>query len=230
MVCGCANRDAVDMITTSDRAVDTPRIGGVGHGFDPESQAWIDRLTPGSPDLEAGIDDLHALLLRGARFEVRRRSATLADVWGDEFDDLAQQSADDAVLAVLRKLGDFRGESRFTTWAYKFALLEAAAKVRSRAGQKRDIPTEPDGCARLDSRASTAQQDLEMKELLAALKASIETDLSPYQREVFVAVVINDVPIDVLAARRGTARGAIYKTVHDARQKLRSALTARRAA
>ena len=224
MACGPTNRDAVDMIATSDRAAVTPSMGRVGRGFDPESQAWIERLTPGSPDLEAGIEDLHALLLKAARFEVSRRRAMLPNIWGDDYDDLAQQSADDALLAVLRKLGDFRGESRFTTWAYKFALLEAAAKVRSRAWQGRDIPTEPDSCAQLASCASTAQQDLEMRELFAALKESIASDLSPHQREVFVAVVLNDVPIDVLAARRGTTRGAIYKTIHDARQKLRLAV------
>ena len=118
-----ASRDAVDMIRTSDRPPSC-QTGAARRGLDPESQAWIERLAPGSPDLEAGIEELHSLLLKGARFEVSRRRAMLPHLWGDDYDDLAQQSADDALLAVLRKLGDFRGESRFTTWAYKFALLE----------------------------------------------------------------------------------------------------------
>jgi RNA polymerase sigma-70 factor (ECF subfamily) len=212
------------MIATSERVTVTPSTRRVGRDLDPESQAWIERLTPGSPDLETGIEDLHALLLKAARFEVGRRRAMHPDISGRDCDDLAQQSADDALLAVLRKLGDFRGESRFTTWAYKFALLDAAAKIRSRAWQGREIPTDPNSCARLTSVASTAQQDLETKELFAALKESIATDLSPHQRQDFVAVVLNEVPIDVLAARQGTTRGAIYKTIHDARRKLRLAV------
>jgi RNA polymerase sigma-70 factor (ECF subfamily) len=62
---------------------------------------------------------------------------------GGDFDDLAHQAADDALVAVLGKLDDFRGESRFTTWAHKFALLEAAVKIRlapGRAGSCRSSP------------------------------------------------------------------------------------------
>ena len=194
--------------------------------MDPESQAWVERLTPGSPDLEAGIEDLHSLLLKGARFEIDRRRALLPHLRGDDYDDLAQQSADDALLAVLRKLDDFRGDSRFTTWAYKFALLEAAATIRSRGWQAREMPTEPGHWTRFASRGPTAQDELETKDLIGALRVAIATDLSAQQREVLVAVALDDVPIDVLASRRGASRGAIYKTVHDARQKLRAAIGA----
>jgi RNA polymerase sigma-70 factor, ECF subfamily len=230
MVCREAVRDSGDMTVTSERPPPPPVArGGPRHQFDDaESRAWIERLTPGSPDLETGIEELHSLLLRAARFEVNRRRATLPHLRGGDYDDLAQQSADDALLAVLRKLGDFRGESRFTTWAYKFALVEAASTVRSLAWQQREIPTESDGWARFPTCGSTAQEDLEMKELFAALKEVMATDLSAQQREVLVAVALNDVPIDVLAARLGKSRGAIYKTMHDARHKLRAAIGARR--
>ncbi|HET7589092.1 MAG TPA: sigma-70 family RNA polymerase sigma factor [Solirubrobacterales bacterium] len=215
------------MLATSDRTASTPRVLGASGGIDAESQAWIDRLTPGSDDLEAGIEELHSLLLRGARFEVGRRRATLPHLSGGDLDDLAQQSADDALLAVLRKLPEFRGESRFTTWAYKFALLDAAARARSRAWQGREIPTELDSWSPSPACASTAQESLEMKELLAALKVAMASDLSAHQRKVLAAVALNDVPIDVLADRLGRSRGAIYKTIHDARQKLRAGLAAR---
>jgi RNA polymerase sigma-70 factor (ECF subfamily) len=226
MACHVPNSDAVVMIATSDPTAPAPSGLGVRDGIDVESQAWIDRLMPESPDLEAGIEELHSLLLKAARFEVSRRRGALPHLRGDDYDDLAQQSADYALLAVLRKLGEFRGESRFTTWAYKFALLEAAATVRSRAWQGREIPTEPDWWAQSAACGSTAQEDLEMKELLAALKVAMATDLSPHQREVLVAVALEDVPIDVLADRLGRNRGAIYKTIHDARRKLRAAIGA----
>jgi RNA polymerase sigma-70 factor, ECF subfamily len=194
--------------------------------LDPESQAWLDRLHPNSPEREAAIGDLHAVLLKAARFEVNRRRRAFPHLRGDDHDDLAHQSADDALLAVLGKLGDFRGDSRFTTWAYKFALFEAATKVRRRAWQGREVPLEPDSWALIAGGGSTPQQDVESKELLETLREAIETDLSSHQREVFVAVTLNDVPIDVLAERLDTTRGALYKTIHDARGKLRAALAA----
>ena len=110
---------------------------------------------------------LHALLLRAARFEVARRRPTLPHLRGDELDDIANEAADDALMSVLRRLDDFRGASRFTTWVYKFALLEAAVKLRKRAWQGREIPLEPEswslfstpGSARRRARAERAPRD-----------------------------------------------------------------------
>ena len=200
---------------------------GPGTGLDPDSQAWVDRLSPGSPQRDAAIEALHALLLNGARFEVNRRCAAFPHMRGDDHDDLAHQSADDALVAVLRKLGEFRGDSRFTTWAYKFALLEAAVKVRRRAWQGREIPLEPERWELIPGLASTPHEDAETAELFAALHEAIDADLTAHQREVLVAVTLNDVPIDVLAERLDTTRGALYKTIHDARGKLRTALARR---
>ena len=192
-----------------------------------ESRAWVDRLDAQSPQREAAIGDLHALLLKGARFEVNRRRRAFPQLRGDDHDDLAHQAADDALVAVLGKLESFRGDSRFTTWAYKFALLEAAVKVRRRAWQGREVPLEPESWGVIADRASTPQQDAETSELFGALGEAIESELSPHQRQVLVAVTLNDVPIDVLAERLNTTRGALYKTIHDARRKLRAALAAR---
>jgi RNA polymerase sigma-70 factor (ECF subfamily) len=195
--------------------------------LDAESRAWLDRLAPGSPDRDAAVMALHALLLKAARFEVDRRRAALPHLRGDDHDDLAHQSADDALVSVLAKLGDFRGASRFTTWAYKFALLEAAVKVRRRAWQDREVPLAPERWAVIAGGGSTPEHDAETAELLAALREAIVADLSPHQREVLVAVALDDVPIDVMAERLDTTRGALYKTIHDARRKLRTALAAR---
>jgi len=192
--------------------------------LDDESQAWVDRLSPDSPNRDAAIESLHELLLAGARFEVNRRRAAFPELRGDDHDDLAHQSADDALVAVLRKLDDFRGDARFTTWAYKFALLEAAVKVRARAWQGREVPLEPEGWALVADGDSTPQQDAETTELLDALQTAIASDLTPHQREVLVAITLNGVPIDVLADRLNSTRGALYKTLHDARRKLRGVL------
>jgi RNA polymerase sigma-70 factor (ECF subfamily) len=143
---------------------------GDGLPLDAESRAWLRRLRAAGAERDAAVADLHELLLRAARFELGRRRAGVAHLRGDDYDDLAHQSADDALVAVLRKLDDFRGESRFTTWAYKFALLEAAVKVRRRAWQGREIPLEDEAWARLEAREGGAPEGgAEARRLLAAL-------------------------------------------------------------
>jgi RNA polymerase sigma-70 factor, ECF subfamily len=192
-----------------------------------EESPWLRRLRAEGPEREAAIAELHLLLLKAARFELRRRHRSLPHLRGGDEEDLAQQSADDALLALLGKLDDFRGESRFTTWAYKFALLEAGVKMRRRAWQGREIPLEEEGWATLADAGSPAERGAEDGELFDAVREEIERALSARQREVLVAVALNDVPIDVLAERLGSSRGALYKTLHDARRKLRAALGAR---
>ncbi|MEA2392264.1 MAG: hypothetical protein QOJ82_155 [Solirubrobacteraceae bacterium] len=195
--------------------------------LDDDSSEWLRALRTTGHDREAAIARLHELLLRAARFEVRRRSAAaVARTGWAELDDLAQHSADDALVAVLAKLDGYRGDSRFTTWAYKFALLEASVKMRRRAWQDREIPLDPESWATLAARDSGPDEDAEMGELLRAVRGAIAGELTPHQRSVLVAVTLDGVPIDVLAERLGTTRGALYKTLHDARRKLRHSLAA----
>jgi RNA polymerase sigma-70 factor (ECF subfamily) len=191
-----------------------------------DSRAWLDALGSTGPPREEAIARLHALLLRAARFEVARRRAGMPGWSSEALDDVALQSADDALLAVLRKLDRFGGRSRFTTWAYKFALLETAVKLRRRPWEGRELSLEAEGWPQFaDARASPAA-DAMQRELLDAVRRAIRTALTPHQREVLVAVALNGVPIDVLAERLGSTRGALYKTIHDARQKLRRQLAA----
>jgi RNA polymerase sigma-70 factor (ECF subfamily) len=191
---------------------------------DSESQAWIAELSGQGPGHDEAVERLHALLLRAARFEVSRRARDVPHVRGGDLDDLAHQAANDAAVAVLAKLDRFRGQSRFTTWAYKFALLEAAVKVRRLAWQGREIPLEPDQWPRFADPEDSPAAQAERSELLGQIARAIEEELTPHQREVLVALALNEVPIDVLAERLGTTRGALYKTLHDARRKLRRKL------
>ena len=193
-------------------------------GPDADSRAWLVGLRAEGTQREETSRRLHDLLLRAARFEINRRRGSHPHVRGDDFDDLAHQAANDALFAILGKLDTYRGDSRFTTWAYKFALLEAAVKLRRRAWQGREVPIEPEHWSLIASRADSPAGEAESNELLGSVSAAIETQLSPHQREVLVAVALNDVPIDVLAERLNTTRGALYKTIHDARKKLRAHL------
>jgi RNA polymerase sigma-70 factor, ECF subfamily len=192
--------------------------------LDDESASWIRALGGAGPEHDEAVERLHALLLRAAASEVARRRASTGQSAGG-LEDLATQAADDALMAILSKLHTYRGDSRFTTWAYKFALLEAAAAMRKRPWNGRELPLEADGWARLpdDGRASPAGK-AETSELIGAIRDAIAEVLTPHQRGVLVALTLNDVPIDVLAERRGTTRNALYKTLHDGRRKLRARL------
>ena len=189
--------------------------------LDTESRDWIADLRSSGPAQDEAVKRLHGLLLRAAHFEVARRRPSLPHLRGNELDDIAQEAADDALMSVLRKLDSFRGESRFSTWVYKFALYEAAVKLRRRAWQGREVPLEPESWGMFEGGASPATE-AEQAELLRVVREGIDEALTPHQRRVLVALTLNGVPIDVLAERLETTRGALYKTLHDARAKLRA--------
>jgi RNA polymerase sigma-70 factor (ECF subfamily) len=155
---------------------------------------------------------------------LRATGAVREHLRGNELDEIALEAADDALMSVLARLEDFRGASRFTTWVFKFALLEAAVKLRRRAWQGREVPLEPETWTLFASAGLGPDEEAEQAELLAAVRDAIEEVLTPHQRRVLVALALNGVPIDVLAVRLNTSRGALYKTLHDARRKLRAHL------
>jgi RNA polymerase sigma-70 factor (ECF subfamily) len=194
--------------------------------LDAESHEWLCSLRAKGATREEAVARLHALLLRAARFEVGRRRPAMPHVRGDDLNDIALQAANDAMVSVLARLDSFRGASRFTTWVYKFALLEAAVKLRKRAWQGREVPLEPETWSLFSSTDLEPDAELEQSELLATLQSGINEVLTPHQRRVLVALAVNGVPIDVLAERLDSTRGALYKTLHDARRKLRKHLEA----
>jgi RNA polymerase sigma-70 factor (ECF subfamily) len=191
--------------------------------LDQDSRGWLRTLRASGATRDQAIARLHALLLRAASFEVARRRPRLPHL-RDQLDEIALEAADDALISVLARLDDFRGDSRFTTWAYKFAVLNAAVKLRKRAWQGREVPLEPETWSLFASLATEPADELEQRELLSTLQTGIGDVLTPRQRRVFVALALNDVPIDVLADRLNTTRGALYKTLHDARRNLRTYL------
>ena len=212
-------------MATATVAAAMPEVPAVrSHPLDTESREWLASLRSRGAQQAAAIERLHDLLLRAARFEVARRRPGLPHLRGNELDDIAQEAADDALMSVLGRLDDFRGASRFTTWVYKFALYEAAVKLRRRAWQGREVPLEPETWGMFASSGATPEGEAQQGELLRAVKDGIAEELTPRQREVLVALALNGVPIDVLAERMGSTRGALYKTLHDARAKLRAHL------
>ena len=185
--------------------------------------AWLTDLTDDGPTGQQALGRLHQLLLRAARHQVWRLRDLLPGAGVGELEDLAEQAADDAMVAVLRQLGTFEGRSRFTTWAYKFAVLHAGVEVRRQAWRHREVPL-PDTLTLVDDSPSPEAHS-EAAQLARAVQAAIVSELTPHQRRVVLALLVEDVPVDVLADRLGSTRNALYKTLHDARRRLRAALT-----
>jgi RNA polymerase sigma-70 factor, ECF subfamily len=193
---------------------------------DRESAQWVEQLQPGHPRRDQTVASLRAVLLRVAFHELSRRRGQLRSITGPEFDDLAHQAANDALINILAGLDEFQGLSRFTTWAYKFVMFEVSGKVARHAWRRQPPSRQELAFERLpDSSAPRPGDRLERQEQLKALSAAID-ELTDRQREVFVAIALNDVPIDVLAIRLGTNRNAIYKTLFDARRNLRARMAA----
>jgi RNA polymerase sigma-70 factor (ECF subfamily) len=192
----------------------------------PGLEEWHLDLHASDARREEAVVRLHGLLLRAARFEVFRRGGSLPQLSPAELEELAQDAAGDAAVSVLRRLEDFRGESSFRTWAYKFALLEASVKVRRRAWRDREVTLEPEHWENFAHAGPEPGDDAENAALFEVVREGIRTALTPRQRQVLVAVVLEGVPIDVLAQRLGTNRNALYKMLHDARRRLRARVAA----
>jgi RNA polymerase sigma-70 factor (ECF subfamily) len=193
-------------------------------GGDPESARWLEGLV--GPRREETVERLREWLLRISRAEANRRRAQLG-FGGPELDDIAEQAASDATVAVIGKLAEFRGESRFTTWAAKFAILEVSNKVGRNLWRHGGVHLDPDAWEQMPDRFGLGVgREVEGRELLAALRVAVETKLSARQRRVFEAIVLNEVPLDVLVVELDSSRNAIYKTLFDARRKLRTELVA----
>ncbi|MFF3565819.1 RNA polymerase sigma factor [Streptomyces sp. NPDC002574] len=194
-------------------------------GLDPDSDQWVRALKSEGRLYEQACTRLHEVLLRIARSEIGRRNAH--NITGPERDDLAHQAAADALLAITRKVGQFRGESKFTTWAFKFVVLEVSAKLGRHFWQTPGISLDTEEWDRLpDYFGVDPAAETEARDLLAGLRAAVDDVLTDHQRRVFVALTVNGVPLDALVDKLGTNRNAVYKTMFDARSRLRDRLTA----
>jgi RNA polymerase sigma-70 factor, ECF subfamily len=176
--------------------------------LDAESAEWLRVLADTGPQREAALARLHGMLVRIAQAEVRRRGPRLR-ISGPELEDLAYQAAADALMAITGKLGQFRGESRFTTWAYKFVIFEVSAKVGRHFWRHPNVPLDAGDWDRLPGLFGfEPAREAEWRDLLAALRRAVDAELTPRQREVFVAIVLNDVPLDALVVKLGSTRNA----------------------
>jgi RNA polymerase sigma-70 factor, ECF subfamily len=210
-------------------------VGGhrVSHGHptagsDGDSAEWIrSLLTKDVSEHETAVARLHELALRFARRELRR---TYSPLTCKDDDDIAYQVAADALMAILPKLRTFRGESRFTTWVYRFVMFEVLSLRNRIRRQCRNAPRasmqDGDWESLPDPFNIDPSRHAEGQEQLAAVCRAIEVVLTERQRRLFVAAVVDCVPLDALAIQLGMSRNAVYKSIFDSRRKIRAFLDA----
>jgi len=194
--------------------------------MDTDSAAWLAALRGSGPAHHAALARLHELLVKVGFQETRRRGPAHR-VSGPELDDIAHQAADDAMVSLLGKLETFRGESRFTTWAYRFVVLEVSSKLGRHFSRHESVAMDDSSWDRLPARyGDDPLARAQHGDLLAAMRRAVDEVLAERQRELFLAIVVNGLPTEAMAVRLGASHGAVYKTVFDARRKVRAYLAA----
>ncbi len=221
------DRPADDACGGGGGAEAVPGTPGATGRFDHQTRRWLEELYEDSDRRDAALGELHQLLLRGAHAELTRRRGR-HPLTGPELEDLAHHAANDAMLAIVAKLDEFRGESRFTTWAYKFVILEVSTKLGRHFWQRPNVALDGSEWDRLPDRFGITPDDHATQvELVAALRRAVSEELTEHQQRIFTALIVDGTPLDAVAFQLGSNRNAIYKVMFDSRRKLRAALVAK---
>jgi RNA polymerase sigma-70 factor, ECF subfamily len=187
------------------------------------NEEWLARLGFRGAVRDEAVARLHGLMVRAARHQVHRMTDANS-LGAARREEIVISAADEATVSVLARLHTFEGRSRFTTWAFKFGILHAGVEVRRAAWSGREIELHTSDDARATGQSPEGYA--ETRDLADAVTRAIAEVLTPHQRRVAVALLVEEVPIDVLADRLATTRNALYKTLHDARKRLREHLRA----
>lgn len=199
------------------------------------NEEWLQAL--GGPAGEArrqALRDLRNYLLRAALVYLSQRRSELAHWSRDDVYELAEDLSQEALMKILASLDTFRGESKFTSWAYRFVINLAASELRRH--RYRDVSLDrlmDEAEVELDRlvrgpRAISPGRAAEQRAYLELLREIVETELSDRQRTALVAVYWQGRSMDEVAAALGITRNALYKLLHDARKRLKARLLARR--
>ena len=197
------------------------------------NEEWLRELSAAGEAQADAIAELRTYLLRAALYSLTQAQSTLAHLSPAEIGHMAEDCAQDALLAILQHLPEFRGDSKFTTWAYRFAVNTAlvAARRESRKSVSLDelledsewpaLPLQSDLIAVNPDRAAL------QAEMWRVVREVIDQDLTERQRQALKGMIFDEVPIDEIARHFGSNRNAIYKLLHDARRSLKARLEAR---
>ena len=214
------------MLSTSDEPA---------HMSERTNQEWLDHLRGSTEVQEPALQDLRVRLQRGIFYYLSRERSDLSQYSTQEINQMAEDQAQDAILRVLDNLESFRGDSRFTTWATKIAVRVAISDLR-RARYKDfrldDLTAEDESLplslssSIMQSAAPTPETAAERTDIMTIIDRALTEALTERQHKALDAVVLREIPLEIVAERMGTNRNALYKLVHDARRKLRAHLEA----
>lgn len=194
------------------------------------TEAWLKDLNASGDQQVEAIADLREILLRGSLYSLNRNLNDIGNPNQNEVLQLAEDCAQEALIAVLAHLHEFRGESKFTTWAYKFSINIAlvAARREWRKGVSLDQLmdySEPDEWLSLEHQdSSNPDHSLLQQEVFETIRGTIRDELTEKQRQVLKWIVFDEVPMDVVVQHLRSNRNNVYKLLHDARLKLKRSL------
>ena len=198
------------------------------------NQEWFDALSNQGMQQGEALEELRRLLLRAALFTLVTHLTDLQEMSENERVALAEECAQEALIAVLGRLGDFRGESKFTTWVYKFGVNIALSRARRWRWKQVSLDDLADDDGTLDwlqrnERFQTAdsEQPVRQKEVVEVIREVLRTQLTPRQRQTLKLMAFDNVPMDVVVQRLDSNRNAVYKSLHDARLKIKQQLIQR---
>ena len=194
------------------------------------NEVWIADLQDDGIRRDTAIQDLLAWLRRRLFYYLRERS-DLRDLGEEELQQLAADFAQDSVLIILQKLDQFEGRSKFTTWAAKIAVHQALGE--NRPARWRDVSLDaltaegqPD-FSFLASDAATPEESTLRQSVVDTVLDVLEHELSDRQRQALYSLLVQGVPIELLADQLETNPNALYKLLHDARKRLKTRLRER---
>lgn len=186
------------------------------------NQEWLEDLR--EPISDEALTDLRIILLKGLR-------ASLSSKIDNDLDSITEDFAQEALLKILKSLESFRGESKFTTWAQKIAIHVAFTELRRRRWKDislQDIIETPEGeeytPAILTDPSASPEQEVTQNSILQIVHDLIDSELTERQRTALIAMIEGGMPMAEVAERMGTNRNALYKLIHDARQRLQRKL------
>ena len=196
------------------------------------NEEWLHALESQGPEQQAALNDLRGYLLRAVLYFFGQNPGDFKHLAHQEIEQLAEDLAQDALLTVLDHLDEFRGESKFTTWAYRFAINLALIEARRQRWKAVSLDSLLSKTALPsfqfeDEHATDPELAARQREIWNVVREVIERELTPRQREILTALAFEEVPMDLVTERLHTNRNAVYKVLYDARSKLKKGLEER---
>ena len=184
------------------------------------NEQWVASLTGAGQTLRDAQRDLRILLIKGLRRTLLSRGAPA---------DLCEDVAQEALLRIRERLGDFRGDARFSTWCLAIATRLAFDELRHKRWKDvsfQQVTTDAELPLTFEPATDASQEKTLVRErVLRELQDVLEQKLTERQRSILVAE-LNGMPHAEIATVFGMNRNALYKLSHDARKRVKHHLEA----